>query len=329
VDSQADQRSVLVRVRNLKKYYPIKKGLFQITTGYIKAVDDISFEVRRGETLGLVGESGCGKTTTARVILQIQRPTAGSVELEGHDLASLHGEELRRLRPHMQMVFQNPYSSLNPRMTIGQALIEPMMVHGIARRKDAQERASSLLEQVGLNPYFANRFPSEFSGGQRQRIGIARALSVNPSFVICDEPISSLDVSIQSQVVNLLKRLQAELGLTYLFISHDLAMVRYISERMAVMYLGKIVETGRSEDVTRHPLHPYTQALWSAAPIPDPEIEEQRERILLEGDVPSPANPPAGCHFCTRCPRVMDICANTPPALRELEPEHWAACHLY
>jgi oligopeptide transport system ATP-binding protein len=329
VDSQADQRSVLVRVRNLKKYYPIKRGLFQTTTGHIKAVDDISFEVHKGETLGLVGESGCGKTTTARVVLQIQRPSGGSVELEGRDLASLHGEELRRLRPHMQMVFQNPYSSLNPRMTIGQALTEPMAVHGIASGKEAQDRASSLLELVGLNPYFANRFPSEFSGGQRQRIGIARALSVNPSFVICDEPISSLDVSIQSQVVNLLKRLQSELGLTYLFISHDLSMVRYISDRMAVMYLGKIVETGRSEDVTGRPLHPYTQALWSAAPIPDPELEEQRERILLEGDVPSPANPPAGCHFCTRCPRVMELCRTTPPALRELEPGHWAACHLY
>jgi oligopeptide/dipeptide ABC transporter ATP-binding protein len=303
--------------------------LFQTTVGQVKAIDGISFDVHPGETLGLVGESGCGKTTTARVILQLQRATAGSVLLNGRDLATLKGEELRRIRPQMQIVFQNPYSSLNPRRTIGQALVEPMIVHGIARGKAAEEKVSSLLEMVGLNPYFANRFPSEFSGGQRQRIGIARALSVNPSFVICDEPISSLDVSIQSQVVNLLKRLQEELGLTYLFISHDLSMVRYISDRMAVMYLGKIVELGGSEDVTRRPLHPYTQALWSAAPIADPEIEVQRERIILEGDVPSPANPPPGCHFNTRCPRVMEICRSVRPELRELEPGHLAACHLY
>jgi oligopeptide transport system ATP-binding protein len=324
-----NQQDALLSVRNLKKYYPIKRGLFQITVGNVKAIDDISFDVFKGETLGLVGESGCGKTTTARVILQLQRPTGGTVTLEGRDLSTLQGEDLRRIRPRMQIVFQNPYSSLNPRRTIGQTLTEPMAVHGIASGKAAQERASSLLEMVGLNPYFANRFPSEFSGGQRQRIGIARALSVNPSFVICDEPISSLDVSIQSQVVNLLKRLQEELGLTYLFISHDLSMVRYISERMAVMYLGRIVEIGRSDIVTAHPLHPYTQALWSAAPIADPEIEAQRERIVLEGDVPSPANPPAGCAFSTRCPRVMDICRTNRPELRELEPGHSAACHLY
>jgi oligopeptide/dipeptide ABC transporter ATP-binding protein len=319
----------LLSVRNLKKYYPIKRGLLQLTVGNVKAIDGISFDVFKGETLGLVGESGCGKTTTARVILQLQRPTAGKITLEGRDLSSLKGEELRRIRPRMQIVFQNPYSSLNPRRTIGQTLTEPMAIHGIASGKAAQERASSLLEMVGLNPYFANRFPSEFSGGQRQRIGIARALSVNPSFVICDEPISSLDVSIQSQVVNLLKRLQDELGLTYLFISHDLSMVRYISERMAVMYLGRIVEIGQSDIVTAHPLHPYTQALWSAAPIADPDIEAQRERIVLEGDVPSPANPPAGCAFSTRCPKVMDVCRKERPDLRELEPGHSAACHLY
>jgi oligopeptide transport system ATP-binding protein len=329
VNSDPDRRDVLVSVRNLKKYYPIKKGLFQTITGSIKAVDDVSFDVHRGESLGLVGESGCGKTTTARAILQLQRPTSGSVLLNGQDLTRMQGEDLRRLRPRMQMVFQNPYSSLNPRLTIGQALTEPMSVHGIATGKAAQERAQGLLELVGLNPYFVNRFPSEFSGGQRQRIGIARALCLNPEFVICDEPISSLDVSIQSQIVNLLKRLQAEMNLTYLFISHDLSMVRYISDRMAVMYLGKIVEMGDSDVVTHRPLHPYTQALWSAAPIADPELEETRERIVLEGDVPSPANPPAGCHFCNRCPRAMDICRQDRPTLRELESGHFAACHLY
>jgi oligopeptide transport system ATP-binding protein len=319
----------LVKVENLKKYYPVRRGLFQNRVDYVKAVDDISFEVYPGETLGLVGESGCGKTTTARVVLQLQRPTAGSVMLEGSELTTLKGEALRRIRQRIQIVFQNPYSSLNPRKTIGQTLTEPMTVHKIATGKIAQEKAGELLKTVGLNPYFLNRFPSEFSGGQRQRIGIARALSVNPSFVICDEPISSLDVSIQAQVVNLLKRLQAEMGLTYLFISHDLSMVRYISDRMAVMYLGKIVEHGNSELVFNRPMHPYTQALWSAAPIADPDIEETRERIVLEGDVPSPANPPSGCRFSTRCPRVMDVCKEVQPDLRELEPGHWAACHLY
>ena len=321
--------SPLVSVRNLKKYFPIKRGLFQTTVGHVKAVDDISFDIYPGETLGLVGESGCGKTTAARVILQLQRATAGSVTLEGHNLAELKGDALRKMRPRMQIVFQNPYSSLNPRRTIGQTLEEPMVVHHIAQGKAAQERVAELLRMVGLNPYFANRFPSEFSGGQRQRIGIARALSVNPAFIICDEPISSLDVSIQSQVVNLLKTLQQNMGLTYLFISHDLSMVRYISDRMAVMYLGKVVELGASDQVTGHPLHPYTQALWSAAPIADPDLDEKLERIVLEGDVPSPANPPAGCRFCTRCPRVMETCRQVQPELRELEPGHWAACHLY
>ncbi len=320
---------ILLEVRDLKKHYPIKTGLFQRVTGHVKAVDGVSFSIRKGETLGLVGESGCGKTTVARAILQLQRPTSGSVKLNGMELTEVTSDALRKLRTQMQLVFQNPYSSLNPRMTIGNALMEPMIVHGIARGKEARERAQALLQTVGLNPYFVNRFPSEFSGGQRQRIGIARALSVNPQFVICDEPISSLDVSIQAQIVNLLKRLQQELGLTYLFISHDLRMVRYISDRAAVMYLGKIVETGDSRRLFENPLHPYTKALWSAVPIPDPEIEEKRERIVLEGDVPSPANPPAGCHFCTRCPAVMDVCRQVEPELREIEPSHWAACHLY
>jgi len=323
------EQEILLQVQNLKKYYPIKRGLIQRTAGYVKAVDDVSFDLYKGETLGLVGESGCGKTTTARVILQLQRPTAGAVHLQGRDLVTLKGEELRRMRTQMQIIFQNPYSSLNPRMTVGRMLTEPMAVHGIAKGKEAEERAAHLLQMVGLNPYFVNRFPSEFSGGQRQRIGIARALCLNPSFVICDEPISSLDVSIQSQIVNLLKRLQRELKLTYLFISHDLRMVRYISDRMAVMYLGKVIELGAGNRVCNYPLHPYTQALWSAVPIPDPVVEEGRERIVLEGDVPSPANPPTGCRFNTRCPKVMDICRKVEPEFRELEPGHWAACHLY
>ncbi len=282
-----------------------------------------------GETLGLVGESGCGKTTVARAVLQLQRPTAGSVVLEGKELTSAKGGDLRRMRTKMQLIFQNPYSSLNPRMTVGNALMEPMAVHGVAKGNDAKARAQELLKTVGLNPYFVNRFPSEFSGGQRQRIGIARALSVNPTFIICDEPISSLDVSIQAQIVNLLKRLQDQLGLTYLFISHDLRMVRYISDRTAVMYLGKIVELAHSRRLFEKPLHPYTKALWSAVPIPDPVIEETRERIVLEGDVPSPANPPAGCHFCTRCPAVMELCRTVEPELREIEPGQRVACHLY
>jgi oligopeptide transport system ATP-binding protein len=319
----------VLEVRHLKKYFSVKRGLLQTTRAYVKAVDDISFEIYEGETLGLVGESGCGKTTTSRAVLQLDPPTAGSVQLEGRELVGLKGEALRRIRTKMQIIFQNPYSSLNPRMTVGRTLLEPMVVHGIAAGKEAEDRAAELLRTVGLNPYFVNRFPAEFSGGQRQRIGIARALSVDPYFVICDEPISSLDVSIQSQIVNLLRRLQREYGLTYLFISHDLSMVRYISDRMAVMYLGKIVELGESRAVCGLPLHPYTQALWSAVPIPDPEIEETRERIVLEGDVPSPIDPPPGCNFSTRCPRVMDVCRELEPELQEVEPGRRVACHLY
>ena len=323
----ADQ--VILQVDHLKKYYPVRRGLFQRVQGYVKAVDDVSLTVYEGETLGLVGESGCGKTTMARAILQLDPPTSGSVRLRGRPLDNLHGQEARRIRTEMQIVFQNPYSSLNPRMTVGRALKEPMLVHGIANEKEAEARVTELLETVGLNPYFANRFPAEFSGGQRQRIGIARALAVNPYFVICDEPISSLDVSIQSQIVNLLRQLQRDFGLTYLFVSHDLSMVRYISDRMAVMYLGKIVELGDSQEVCGRPLHPYTQALWSAVPIPDPELEEQRERIVLQGDVPSPVNPPDGCNFCTRCPQVMAVCREVEPELKEAEPNRWTACHLY
>jgi oligopeptide transport system ATP-binding protein len=262
---------VLLRVTNLKKYYPVKSGLLQRVHAHVKAVDDISFDIYKGETLGLVGESGCGKTTAARVVLQLQRPTEGTVLLNGQNLTQTPDKELRSLRTQMQIIFQNPYTSLNPRMTVGAAIAEPMQVHGIAKGREASERVGELLEMVGLNRYFAGRYPSEFSGGQRQRIGIARALSVNPSFVICDEPISSLDVSIQAQIVNLLKRLQQDLGLTYLFISHDLRMVRYISNRVAVMYLGKIVELGTNKMIADNPMHPYLQALWSALPMPDPD----------------------------------------------------------
>ncbi|MBN1248653.1 MAG: ATP-binding cassette domain-containing protein [Anaerolineae bacterium] len=321
---------VILRVRDLKKHFPVKRGLFQRTTGYVKAVDGVSFEIHKGETLGLVGESGCGKTTAARAILQLDPPTSGSVQLGDKELVGLEARAMRSLRTEMQIIFQNPYSSLNPRMTIGRILTEPMLVHGIAaNHKEAEELAVELLRRVGLSAYFVNRFPAEFSGGQRQRVGIARALSLNPYFVICDEPISSLDVSIQAQIVNLLRRLQRELALTYLFISHDLSMVRYISDRTAVMYLGKIVELGESATVLREPLHPYTQALWSAAPIADPVIEETRERIILTGDVPSPINPPQGCNFNTRCPKAMAICYDEEPPLLEHAPGHWAACHLY
>ncbi len=324
-----NEKQIVLQVDHLQKYYPIQKGLFQRQQQFVKAVDDVSFEICEGETLGLVGESGCGKTTTSRAILQLDPPTAGSVKLDGRELVNMNPTMLRTIRREMQIIFQNPYSSLNPRMMIGAAIMEPMIVHGIAQGKDAEERACDLLETVGLERYFVNRFPSEFSGGQRQRIGIARALSVNPRFIICDEPISSLDVSIQGQIINLLRKLQRERNLTYLFISHDLSMVRYISNRMVVMYLGKIVEIGYSKTLFANPLHPYTRALWSAAPIPDPEIEATRKRIILEGDVPSPVNPPEGCRFSTRCPFVMDICRHTEPVLKEMETGQQVACHLY
>ncbi len=321
--------NVLVRVEHLKKYFPITRGIiFQRQIGAIKAVDDISFDIRRGETLGLVGESGCGKSTTGRTILQLYRPTAGSVYFEGQDLAKLKGEQLRRMRRKMQMIFQDPYASLNPRMTVGNIVGEPLEVHGVAKGKERRERVQELLQLVGLNPYFINRYPHEFSGGQRQRIGVARALALNPSFIVCDEPISALDVSIQAQVVNLLEDLQEEFGLTYLFIAHDLSMVRHISDRVAVMYLGKVVELTNRDELYNNPLHPYTQALLSAVPIPDPVIEETRRRIILEGDVPSPAHPPAGCNFSTRCPRVLDVCHEQEPEFKEVGPDHWVACHL-
>jgi oligopeptide transport system ATP-binding protein len=319
----------LVRVENLKKYFPITRGIvIQRHVGDIKAVDGLSFEIYEGETLGLVGESGCGKSTTGRTVLQLYRPTAGSVYFRGQDLIEMKGEQLRRQRRKMQMIFQDPYASLNPRMTVGNIVGEPLEVHNVASGKERQDRVQELLQLVGLNPYFVNRYPHEFSGGQRQRIGVARALALNPSFIVCDEPISALDVSIQAQVVNLLEDLQQDLGLTYLFIAHDLSMVRHISNRVAVMYLGKIVELTDRDSLYARPQHPYTEALLSAVPIPDPSVEEQRQRIILQGDVPSPANPPVGCNFNTRCPKVMQVCYEVDPEFNEIAPGHWCACHL-
>jgi oligopeptide transport system ATP-binding protein len=324
------KKEVLVRVENLKKYFPIRRGVLRRTVGYIKAVDGISFDIYKGETLGLVGESGCGKSTAGRTILQLYDPTDGEVFLDGNDLTKLSSRDLRRARRHMQMIFQDPYASLNPRMTVGNIISEPLRIHGIGSSASRKERTEELLKLVGLNPYFITRYPHEFSGGQRQRIGVARSLATNPAFIIADEPISALDVSIQAQVVNLLDDLKEDLGLTYLFIAHDLSMVRYISDRVAVMYLGRIVELGERDEVYDHPLHPYTQALISAIPVPDPETEENRHRIILEGDVPSPANPPEGCNFHPRCAYATDICKEVDPENRDLGTEaspHWVACH--
>jgi oligopeptide transport system ATP-binding protein len=318
--------NVLLRVENLVKHFPIMRGIFQKQVGAVRAVDDVSFEVKRGETLGLVGESGCGKSTTGRAILQLYRPTSGSVYYDGVDLVKLKGEELRKMRRKMQMIFQDPYASLNPRMTVGEIIREPLLVHSVASDAEANDRVKQLLELVRLNPSFATRYPHEFSGGQRQRIGIARALALQPSFIVCDEPISALDVSIQAQVVNLLEELQDKFGLTYLFIAHDLSMVRHISDRVAVMYLGVVVEMTTRDELYYNPLHPYTQALLSAVPIPDPVKEATRKRTILVGDVPSPANPPSGCRFRTRCPIAESICAEKRPEFREVKPGHFAAC---
>ncbi len=323
------EQEVLLRVKDLKKHFPITRGIvIQRQVGAVMAVDGISFDVHKGETLGLVGESGCGKSTTGRTILQLYRPTAGEVYFEGTDLVQLKGEELRRMRRRMQMIFQDPYASLNPRMTVGNIIGEPLEVHGIAKGKERRERVQELLRVVGLNPYFVNRYPHEFSGGQRQRIGVARALALNPAFIVCDEPISALDVSIQAQVVNLLEDLQDEFTLTYLFIAHDLSMVRHISTRVAVMYLGKLVELTDRDSLYHHPQHPYTKALLSAVPIPDPVVEKKRRRVILEGDVPSPVNPPKGCNFSTRCPVAIDRCFEEDPEFREVASGHWCACHL-
>jgi oligopeptide transport system ATP-binding protein len=319
----------LLEVRDLKMWFPIMRGVLQKHVADVKAVDGLNFDVHQGETLGLVGESGCGKSTTGRAILQLYKPTAGSVLFEGHDLVTIKGEDLRKMRRRMQMIFQDPYASLNPRMTVGSIVAEPLEVHNIGSKAERMDRVRELLKVVGLNPYFINRYPHEFSGGQRQRIGVARALAVNPAFIVCDEPISALDVSIQAQVINLLEDLQEQFGLTYLFIAHDLSVVRHISNRIAVMYLGKIMELADRDELYRNPMHPYSQALLSAVPIPDPVIEEKRQRIILEGDVPSPVNPPKGCNFSTRCPKVMDICREQEPEFRDYGGGHWAACWLH
>jgi oligopeptide transport system ATP-binding protein len=324
----AEQNDVLVKVRNLKKYFPITRGVFQRHVGDVKAVDDVSFDIRQGETLGLVGESGSGKTTVGRTMLRLYEPTDGSILIEGKDLAKQSASELRAMRQRMQIIFQDPYASLNPRMTVGGIVGEPLEVHRVARGKEKRERVQELLRLVGLNPYFVNRYPHEFSGGQRQRVGIARALALNPDLIVCDEPISSLDVSIQAQVVNLLEELQDRMGLTYLFIAHDLSMVRHISDRVAVMYLGKIMELTDRDELYTNPLNPYTQALMSAVPVPDPVVEEERRRIIVQGDIPSPANPPKGCNFSTRCPAARDVCFESHPDLIEVEPDHYCACHV-
>ena len=324
-----DSGKNLLDVKALKMHFPLTQGIiFQRQVGAVRAVDGIDFFVEKGETLGLVGESGCGKSTTGRAILQLYKPTAGAVLFDGVELTKLGGEAMRKMRRRMQMIFQDPYASLNPRMTVGNIIGEPLEVHDLARGKEKTERVQELLRVVGLNPYFTNRYPHEFSGGQRQRIGIARALAVEPEFIVCDEPISALDVSIQAQVINLLEELQDRFKLTYLFIAHDLSVVRHISDRVAVMYLGKIVELADRVDLYERPLHPYSQALLSAVPIPDPEVESKRKRIILTGDVPSPVNPPSGCRFHTRCWKAQQICSEVDPEFIEHEPRHWAACHF-
>jgi oligopeptide transport system ATP-binding protein len=322
------QNSVIVEVRGLKKYFPVFSGfLAQRVVGWVKAVDDVSFFIRRGETLGLVGESGCGKTTTGRCILQLDRPTEGSVLFEGQELAQMTDKSLRPLRRQMQIVFQDPYSSLNPRMTVGQIINEPIRVHRTNQgRGESKDQVSELLEVVGLNPLMADRYPHELSGGQRQRVGIARAVALKPKFIVCDEPVSALDVSIQAQVINLLEELQGRFGLTYLFIAHDLSVVRHISNRIAVMYLGKVVEIANRQELYENPLHPYTKALLSAVPVPDPTIEAKRERVVLRGEVPSALSPPVGCVFHPRCAIAIEDCSKNMPELREVHPDHWVAC---
>lgn len=323
----AAARKNLLEVRDLVKHFPITKGIiFSRQVGAVKAVDGVSFDIREGETLGLVGESGCGKSTTGRLILRLIEPTSGTVKFEGRDVLSLGKEQMRELRRNMQIIFQDPYASLNPRMTVGDIIGEPLMIHGIAKGPERDKRVRELLEIVGLASYHAKRYPHEFSGGQRQRIGIARALAVNPKLIVCDEPVSALDVSIQAQVINLMQDLQEEFGLTYLFIAHDLSVVKHISDRVAVMYLGKIVELADKNELYDNPQHPYTKALLSAIPIPDPTVK--RQRILLEGDVPSPINPPSGCSFHTRCPWAMDICKQKIPEFKNYGEDHFVACHL-
>ncbi len=318
--------NVLLKVEDLKKYFPIRTGLFSRKTGDVKAVDGVSFEVFEGETLGIVGESGCGKSTTGRVIMRLHEATDGRVTFDGLELNSLSNDAMRKVRRDIQMVFQDPYASLNPRHSIGKILEEPLIVHGIGTAAERKKKVIEFLEVVGLSAYHAKRYPHQFSGGQRQRIGIARALMTNPKLIIADEPVSALDVSIQAQVLNLMKRLQEDLNLTYIFIAHDLGVVRHISDRVGVMYLGKMVELSNSEELYANPLHPYTQALLSAVPVPDPGFE--RDQILLKGDIPSPADPPTGCTFHTRCPLAIELCKQQVPQFLEVKSGHYVACHL-
>ena len=323
-----ETNNILLKVDGLVKHFPITRGIFRRQVGTVKAVDGISFEIKGRENLGLVGESGCGKSTAARVILQLLKATSGKVYFKEQEITSISSEDLRKRRPQMQMIFQDPQDSLNPRMTVGSIISEPMFEHQRLKVKQRRERVEQLLNSVGLDPYVTNRYPHEFSGGQRQRIGIARALALSPDFIICDEPIAALDVSIQAQVINLLEDLQEEYGLTYLFISHDLSMIRHISDRVAVMYLGRIVELASSQELYSKPLHPYTKALLSAVPVHDPVLEKKRKRTILVGDVPSPASPPSGCHFSTRCPIAEDRCFKVSPEWRQVSPDRRVACHL-
>jgi len=318
---------VLLEVRNLVKHFPVKAGIFQRTVAVVKAVDGVSFQIRKGETFGLVGESGCGKTTTGRCVLMLETPTSGEIVFKGVDITKLNQKQLRKLRPKMQIVFQDPFSSLNPRLPIKEIIGEAIAYHKIAKGREVERRVQELLEMVGLSVEHMNRYPHEFSGGQRQRICIARALATEPDLIVCDEAVSALDVSIQSQILKLLENLQAKLGVAYLFISHALNVVKYISHRIGVMYLGKLVEVAESEELYLNPLHPYTKALISAVPVPDPKVK--RKKIILKGDVPSPLNPPQGCRFVTRCPQAMQVCAEIEPQLVEVAPNHLVACHLY
>lgn len=322
-----ENNEIVVDVQNLKKYFPIKSGVLQRTIGHVRAVDGVSFQIKKGQTFGLVGESGCGKSTLGRTLLRLIEPTEGSVKINGKDMCALKKNELRPLRPSMQMIFQDPFSSLDPRMPVGEIIGEAVREHGIVSKAEYKDYILKVMEACGLRPYYIDRYPHEFSGGQRQRICIARALALNPSFIVCDEPVSALDVSIQAQIINLMKDLQEARELTYLFISHDLSVVEHISDSIGVMYLGTMMETGTKDDIFREPLHPYTKALFSAVPVADPDVK--MNRILLEGDIPSPANPPKGCKFHTRCSECMEVCKQKEPAEKDMGNGHIVKCHLY